>query len=440
MANSVSSTDSVVEAGRGRLRCGGLVVQHGHDADGDEAEDDGRDEADHGAEDDGADGRTRRPVTAGRAADGWLDRGRALDGRVVENCHVTDSAAVIGGQPGTFDPSSARPWQAGRAHPRQRVGATGEGVLSARDDRGHRGLACIRGKYAHEHPDRPAFIMAVDRRSRHLPRVRGPGEPTGPPVPQSRPERLGHYSIFMENNDRYLESCAAGERSGSVLHVRQLVPHRRGTRLHRRQQRVDGRDHLARQALDRASRRSPATTASPTCSSSTTTGRAATSVSVTTRWRSPATRRRPSPTSGSGIADALLVGHDRSPERHHPPACPTSRPARCSALFTFLHDLWHYREDMIYLSPAPLYHSAPQAAVSLDDPQRRDRDHHGALRSRRVPPPRRALQRDPQPARADDVQPPAQAARGGTHRATTCRRWRSPSTPPPRARSRSRRR
>ena len=27
--------------------------------------------------------------------------------------------------------------------------------------------------------------------------------------------------------------------------------------------------------------------------------------------------------------------------------------------------MWQYREDMIYLSPAPLYHSAPQAAVGL---------------------------------------------------------------------------
>ena len=32
--------------------------------------------------------------------------------------------------------------------------------------------------------------------------------------------RLDHYSIFMENNPRYLEMCGAGERSGPVLHVR----------------------------------------------------------------------------------------------------------------------------------------------------------------------------------------------------------------------------
>jgi long-chain acyl-CoA synthetase len=34
-------------------------------------------------------------------------------------------------------------------------------------------------------------------------------------------------------------------------------------------------------------------------------------------------------------------------------------------LFDFLQKLWQYREGMIYLSPAPLYHSAPQAAVNL---------------------------------------------------------------------------
>jgi hypothetical protein len=34
-------------------------------------------------------------------------------------------------------------------------------------------------------------------------------------------------------------------------------------------------------------------------------------------------------------------------------------------LFDFLVKIWRYREGMIYLSPAPLYHSAPQAAVNL---------------------------------------------------------------------------
>ena len=70
------------------------------------------------------------------------------------------------------------------------------------------------GEYAEQHPDRPAFIMAStgesvsyrefeerSNRLAHLLRAHGL-------------ERLDHYSIFMENNDRYLEACAAGERAG----------------------------------------------------------------------------------------------------------------------------------------------------------------------------------------------------------------------------------
>ena len=70
------------------------------------------------------------------------------------------------------------------------------------------------GKHAHLRPLQPAFIMAgtgetvtyreLDARCNrlaHLFRKRGLN-------------RLDHYSIFMENNSRYLEACGAGERSG----------------------------------------------------------------------------------------------------------------------------------------------------------------------------------------------------------------------------------
>src|SRR5580692_3409846 len=70
------------------------------------------------------------------------------------------------------------------------------------------------GKHAHLRPLQPAFIMASTgeavtyreleartNRLAHLFRQRGL-------------QRLDHYSIFMENNDRYLEACGAGERSG----------------------------------------------------------------------------------------------------------------------------------------------------------------------------------------------------------------------------------
>src|ERR1700682_2409359 len=70
------------------------------------------------------------------------------------------------------------------------------------------------GKYAASHATHPAVIMAatgetitygeLDARSNrraHLLRARGLG-------------RLDHYSIYMENNARYVECCAAGERAG----------------------------------------------------------------------------------------------------------------------------------------------------------------------------------------------------------------------------------
>ena len=44
---------------------------------------------------------------------------------------------------------------------------------------------------------------------------------------------------------------------------------------------------------------------------------------------------------------------------------PDSAPDDSLPLHKFLHDVFRYREDMVYLSPAPLYHSAPQAAVGV---------------------------------------------------------------------------
>jgi long-chain acyl-CoA synthetase len=70
------------------------------------------------------------------------------------------------------------------------------------------------GLQAQVRPQQPAYIMAtsgeattyaeLERRSNrlaHLLRASGLG-------------RLDHYSVFMENNARYVECCSAGERAG----------------------------------------------------------------------------------------------------------------------------------------------------------------------------------------------------------------------------------
>ena len=73
------------------------------------------------------------------------------------------------------------------------------------------------GKHVRLRPLQPAFIMAstgeavtyreLDARSNrlaHLFRKRGLN-------------RLDHYSIFMENNNRYLEACGAGVRPDCTI-------------------------------------------------------------------------------------------------------------------------------------------------------------------------------------------------------------------------------
>ena len=67
---------------------------------------------------------------------------------------------------------------------------------------------------AKANPAHPAFIMAstgetvtygeLDERSNRLAHL----------LRASGLERLDHYAIFMENNNRYLECCAAGHRAG----------------------------------------------------------------------------------------------------------------------------------------------------------------------------------------------------------------------------------
>ena len=217
------------------------------------------------------------------------------------------------------------------------------------------------GVHAAAKPDHPAFIMAtsgitvsygeLDARSNrlaHLLHSLGLG-------------RLAHYSIFMENNDRYVEACAAGERSGhyytcvnSFLKADELayiltnsesqvlitseknravamaaLPMAPNVRLCLV---VDGPgDGDKVLNLDEATAGLPATPIADECLG-------------TAMLYSSGTTGRP-----KGILRPL----------------PESPPDAGLPLWDFLLGLWQYREDMIYLSPAPLYHAAPQAAVAL---------------------------------------------------------------------------
>ena len=175
-------------------------------------------------------------------------------------------------------------------------------------------------------------------------------------------QRLDHYSIFMENNARYLEMCGAGERSGlyytcinshlTADELAYIVNNSESRVLITSREKLDVvREVVAavpgRRAL--AGRRRPARRGAvrglrdgrvrlPRHARSTTSARAR---RCSTRRARPVGRRASSASS------------------------PTCRRTRRWPLMQFLIDQWRYREGQIYLSPAPLYHSAPQAAVGL---------------------------------------------------------------------------
>ena len=218
-------------------------------------------------------------------------------------------------------------------------------------------------KHAAKNPERAAFIMASSgqsvsyaefemraNRMAHLLCAEGLGQ-------------RDHFSIMMENNDRYLEACAAGERTGlyytcinsyltadelayildnsesqilitSMLKLGVAIDAVAQSNKVRKVLVVDaGANQLPEGFEDYAT--------------------ACQSFPVT-------------PIDNERLGTAMLYssGTTGRPKGIIRPL-PEQPPAEALPIFDFLGQLWHYREDMVYLSPAPLYHSAPQAAVNL---------------------------------------------------------------------------
>src|SRR5215475_14187914 len=221
------------------------------------------------------------------------------------------------------------------------------------------------GKYATSQPDYPAVIMAgsgetitygaLEARSNrlaHLLRARGL-------------KRLDHYSIFLENHPRYVECCAAGERAGHYYTCVNfyLTAEELAYILNNSQSKV---------LITSQAKREVALAALPACPG----------IELTLIVDGPggvgsegervlnleqATAAFPTtPIADEALGTAMLYssGTTGRPKGIVRPL-PDQPPAKKLPVFDFLLKLWQYREGMIYLSPAPLYHSAPQAAVNL---------------------------------------------------------------------------
>jgi len=172
--------------------------------------------------------------------------------------------------------------------------------------------------------------------------------------------RGDHYAIVMENNSRYLEACGAGERAGlyytcvnSFLTAKELA-----YILNNSESRVlitsSVCEEVAREALLDCPKVSLCLVVGGTGDGPSVDYEAATAGFPDTPIDDESLGSAMLYSSGTtGRPKGVLRPLDESP------------PGRPTRLLTFLEQLWRYRPGLIYLSPAPLYHSAPQAAVSL---------------------------------------------------------------------------
>ncbi|MEM9748328.1 MAG: AMP-binding protein [Actinomycetota bacterium] len=215
-------------------------------------------------------------------------------------------------------------------------------------------------------PDRPCFVMASTgetvtygefearaNRFAHLLRDHGL-------------RRLDHYSIFMENDPRYLEACGAGERAG--LYYTCVNSHLTADELAYILTNSESRVLVASRALCDtaldAVAQSPGIELVLVVDKPDGVGDA---LDVPVLDFVAATEPFPAtPIADERLGTPMLyssgtTGRPKGIVRDLPDVPPSDQ----LPLFHFLIQLWRYRDGMRYLSPAPLYHSAPQAAVGL---------------------------------------------------------------------------
>jgi len=216
-------------------------------------------------------------------------------------------------------------------------------------------------RHAEEHPDQPALIMATSgvvitfaeyeaaaNRMAHLYRDEGLA-------------RLDHVAFFMENNPRMLECEAGAERTGLFYTCinSYLSPDEVAYIVN---------DSQARVVVTSAAKREVAAQLPPLCPG-------------VSRWLMADTDDPPEPyepydrataaypathvpDEQLGAAMLYSSGTTGRPKGILRPA-PDSPPSAALPLLDGLRILWGFREGMVYLSPAPLYHSAPYASVAL---------------------------------------------------------------------------
>ena len=217
------------------------------------------------------------------------------------------------------------------------------------------------GTYATTRADQPAVIMAASgetvtygeleartNRLAHFLRAQGL-------------RRLDHYAIFMENNARYVETCGAGERTGlcytcanSFLTADELA--------------YILNNSESKLLITSQAKRDVALAALPQCPNVglciVVDGPGDGAAILNLEEATADCPERPVADECLGIAMLYSSGTTGRPKGIMR-SLPVQPPSQSLPVLDFLRDLWRFRDGLIYLSPAPLYHAAPHVGVNL---------------------------------------------------------------------------
>ena len=217
------------------------------------------------------------------------------------------------------------------------------------------------GQHAAARGAQPAFIMAQSGEAVTYAELEARSNRLAHLLRSLGLKRLDHYAIFMENNPRFIECCAAGERSG--LYYTAI-----NSFLTPKEVAYIVNNSLSQVLITSQARRETALVSLPDCS-------AVKLVLIVdgpgdgdrVRNLDEATSSFPStPIADERLGLAMLYssGTTGRPKGVLRPM-PSQPPGQPLGVYDFLSKLWRYRDGMTYLSPAPLYHSAPHVGVNL---------------------------------------------------------------------------
>ena len=215
------------------------------------------------------------------------------------------------------------------------------------------------GRHAERRADQPAVIMAGSGETITYRELEARSNRLAHLLRAAGLKRLDHYAIFMENHPRYIECCAAGERSGlyytcinsflTAAEVAYII-----------------NNSLSRVLITSEAKREIALAALVDCPSVELcliadgpgdSERVRNLTEATAEF--PAAPMGDESLGGSMLYSSGTTGRPKGVLR----PLPDQPPAERLPISILLSKIWRIREGQIYLSPAPLYHAAPLVGV-----------------------------------------------------------------------------